>query len=72
MFLEFCKSDEISDSFIRGINKLAAVGFGQNEASMLEDTARHMYAADEIQYQRDGEEFVAFAMYRRHLWRASH
>ena len=51
------------------INRLAALGFEQPEADMLEDTTSHILAADKMQLIYDGERMSAFALYRRCLWR---
>lgn len=53
----------------RQINRLAAAGFEQSEADMLEDTTNHIMAAEDMQLLFDGEQMTAFALYRACLWR---
>lgn len=60
---------QLTEAQARGINRLAALGFEQSEASMLPDTTAHILAADEMQLIYDTDTMRGFALYRSCLWR---
>jgi hypothetical protein len=49
---------------------ITASGFGrENDEHNYEDTRTHLESADYLQTLHDDEQLVAFAAYRRQLWR---
>ena len=60
----------LTSSEISTINELACLGFGHEDTqSMLSDTLAHIQEAEYIQRGYEDEQVVAFAMYKRCLWR---
>lgn len=58
-----------SDELIEAA-ELTAAGFGrENNAHNMQDTADHLLGADIVQFMREDEKLIAFAAYRRLLWR---
>lgn len=52
------------------VAQLTALGFGREaDEHNLQDTIDHLETADCIQVTRTNEQLVAFAAYRRLLWR---
>ena len=65
-------TNNLTEEEAHHINRLAAAGFEQSEADMLDDTTDHIMAADDMQLlYDDSEHMTAFALYRRCLWRQS-
>ena len=62
---------QLSAKEIAIINEIAAEGFGIDDpADMLEDTVRHIEAADVVHRAYNKAETVGFALYKERLWRA--
>lgn len=70
LHISLLESDKISEASTNEINLLAASGFGREPHTLIEDTIDHIKEADYIQMCRnERNELIAFAMYRRCLWR---
>jgi hypothetical protein len=61
---------QLSKHDVESIAHLAGIGFGQGDTpDMLEDTVKHINAADSIVLAKEGETLAAFSMVREYLWR---
>lgn len=63
---------ELSQTDIESASEITALGFGrENDKENYDDTYSHLAGSETLQLAHDDERLVAFACYRRHLWRTS-